>query len=68
MSARYFRLDRDTLAIANHDGKNVAVTVPSGACIRIGDRPVGSRLVDVEWEGEIVKMFHERCELLKAVS
>ena len=71
MPPRYFRLDRDTLAIANRDGKNVAVTVPCGAFIRIGDLPVGTRLVDVEWEGQIVKMFvvdvHERGELVKAV-
>jgi hypothetical protein len=72
MPASYFRLGRDTLAIANRDGKNVAVTVPRGACIRLGHVAEDSRLVDVEWEGQIVKMFvvdvYERGELVKAVS
>jgi len=72
MPARHFRLDRDTLAIANRDGKNVAVTVPCGACIRVGHVAADGRLVDVEWQGQIVKMFvvdvYQRGELVRAVS
>jgi hypothetical protein len=72
MPSRYFRLDRDTLAIADREGKSLAVTVPCGACIRMGEVIAGNRFVDVEWAGEIVQMFlldvYERGELIRAVS
>lgn len=69
---RAVRLSRATLAIANRDGKNVAVTVPAGAYIEVADLSTANRLVEVEWEGEMVQMFavdvHERGELVAVAS
>jgi len=41
------------------DGKRVAITVPTGAVIRVVSGPTGEgdRLVDVVWEGHTVTMF-----------
>ena len=57
LARRAVRLNRDTLAIANREGKNIAVSVPEGAYVKVVDLAAGSRLVDVEWAGEIVQMF-----------
>ena len=41
------------------DGNRVAVTVPTGALIKVVSGPTGEgdRLVDVVWEGRTVAMF-----------
>jgi hypothetical protein len=73
MAQRTYRTNRPTLAIANRDGKNVVVTVPAGApYIKAHDFPPRNRLVEVEWNGQIVKMFAmdigDRGELVAAAS
>jgi hypothetical protein len=69
---RTVRLTRPTLAIAERDGKNVAVTVPEGAYIKVGDLVRTTRLIEVTWDGQIVQMFaadiRERGELVAAAS
>ncbi|HTW65214.1 MAG TPA: hypothetical protein VME17_11385 [Bryobacteraceae bacterium] len=72
MAQRTYRLNRPTLAIANRDGKNIVVTVPYDAYITVCDFPAGSRLADVEWDRQIVKMFvvdiRDRGELIAVAS
>jgi len=72
MAQRTYRLSQPTLAIANRDGKNIVVTVPLGAYVRVRECSVRSRLVDVEWDGQTVQMFavdiRDRGELVAAAS
>ena len=40
------------------NGKRIPVTVPKGAVVKVMNGPLdGTRLVDVEWDGEAVMMF-----------
>jgi hypothetical protein len=60
LAGKQFRLKVDTLAIATDDtGKRVAITVPSGATVRIlsGPRPDDTRMVDALWQRRTVVMF-----------
>jgi len=47
------------MALDITDGKRVAVTVPTGAVIKVVSGPTGDgdRLVDVVWDGHTVTMF-----------
>jgi hypothetical protein len=58
LSGKKFRLERATLAIDIPAGKRTAVTVPSGACLRVISGPVDkSGLLHVAWDGKTVEMF-----------
>jgi hypothetical protein len=62
LSGKQFRLKADTIAIETHgDGRRAAITIPSGATVRIlsGPRPDDRRMVDALWERRTVVMFAE---------
>jgi hypothetical protein len=58
ISDRY-KLHTPTLAIRSlPEGKRVPVTIPKNSLLTVTFGPIdGTRLVDVEWEGEMVMMF-----------
>jgi hypothetical protein len=52
------RLTRHAMAIAQRDGRNVAIMIPQEAIIEVVGGPFnGIRLMDVRYEGEMVMMF-----------
>ena len=57
MNAQRYRAP--TLAILTAaDGKRIPVTVPKNAIVTVKAGPLdGTRLVDVEWDGEMLMMF-----------
>lgn len=59
LSGKRFKLENPTMALDITDGKRVAVTVPTGAVIKVVSGPTGDgdRLVDVVWDGHTVTMF-----------
>jgi hypothetical protein len=59
MQGEYYKLNTPTLAIMSlPNGKRIPVTVPKGAVVKVVNGPLdGTRLVDVEWEGDSVMMF-----------
>jgi hypothetical protein len=59
MQGEYYKLNTPTLAIMSlPNGKRIPVTVPKGAVVKVMNGPLdGTRLVDVEWDGEAVMMF-----------
>lgn len=53
-----FRLTRYAMAIAQREGRHVAILIPEGANIEVMNGPFdGTRLMDVRYEGEMVMMF-----------
>lgn len=74
MQGEYYRLNTPSLAIKSlPNSKRISVTVPKGAVVKVVNGPLdGTRLVDVEWEGEVVMMFtidlRERGTLVAAAS
>jgi len=53
-----YRLKIPTLAIIQLNGQNCPTTVPSGAVIKVINRPLnGNRLVNITWEGKAITMF-----------
>jgi hypothetical protein len=72
MFGQRFRLKTAAIATAEGPEKRVAVQIPAGAQILVlddiepGAPPDASRLVNVEWEGNVVSMFvvdiHEKGE------
>jgi hypothetical protein len=60
LSGKQYRLKADTIAIETHgDGRRVAITIPSGATVRIlsGPGPDDRRMVDALWDLRTVVMF-----------
>jgi hypothetical protein len=59
MKGEYYRLNVPALAIMSlPNGKRIPVTVPKGAVLKVVNGPLdGTRLVDVEWDGETIMMF-----------
>ena len=58
MKDQQFRLTLSTLAIqASDGGRRTPVRLPKGATVQVVGKAVDNRLVDVLWEGRIVKMF-----------
>jgi hypothetical protein len=59
LTGKRFKLENPTMALDLIDGKRVAVTVPTGATIKVVSGPSGEgdRLVDVMWAGRTVAMF-----------
>jgi hypothetical protein len=59
MQGEYYKLNTPTLAIMSlPSGERVPMTVPKGAVVKVVNGPLdGTRLVDVEWDGDMVLMF-----------
>jgi len=58
LTGKKFRLERATLSVESIDGKRTAVTVPSGAVIKVISGPKnGDGLVNISWEGRTLQMF-----------
>jgi hypothetical protein len=59
LTGRRFRLEHSTMALDVVEGKRVAITVPTGATIKVVSGPTSEsdRLVDVVWAGRTVAMF-----------
>ncbi len=58
MMVERYRLHAPTLAILTTAGKRVPVAVPKNAIVTVKAGPLdGTRLMDVEWDGELVMMF-----------
>jgi hypothetical protein len=58
LTGKKYQLRAETVAIDVMDGKRVAVTIPSGAVIKIVAGPQhNDRLIDVLWDGRVVQMF-----------
>ena len=55
---QHFRLTRAAMAIAQREGRNVAIMIPEGAVIEVMAGPFnGTRLMDVRYEDELIMMF-----------
>ncbi len=53
-----FRLTRYAMAIAMRDERHTAIIVPEGAIIEVMNGSFdGTRLMDVNYEGEVIMMF-----------
>jgi hypothetical protein len=71
MQGECYRVGTPTLAILSlPNGKRIPRTVPKGAIVTVLNGPLdGTRLVDVEWDGQMVMMFtvdlRERGTLIK---
>jgi len=59
MTGERYRLHSPTLAImTTAEGKRIRLTVPKNAVVTVKAGPLdGTRLIDVEWDGELVMMF-----------
>ena len=58
MRGQRFLITTPTLAIMEHDGQKIPITVPAGSQITVVDGPLdGNRLLDVEWAGKALLMF-----------
>lgn len=59
LTGRRFKLENPTLALDVIDGRRVAITLPSGAVVKVvvGPTSDGDRLVDVISEGRMVTVF-----------
>ena len=52
------RLTRTAMAIAERQGRHVAIMIPEGAIIEVIGGPFnGTRLMDVRYNGEMILMF-----------
>jgi hypothetical protein len=74
MQGQHYRLNTPILGIMSlPNDKRIPVTIPKGAVVKVVNGPLdGTRLVDVEWDGEEVMMFtvdlRERGTLVAAAS
>jgi hypothetical protein len=58
MHTRTFKLEKDTMALGDVNGKRVAVTIPAGDTVKLIAAPgPWDRMVDVLWEGRMVAMY-----------
>jgi hypothetical protein len=58
LTGKRFRLERATLAVKMVDGKKSAVTVPTGAIVKVLSTPPDTHeLVAVLWEQHELQMF-----------
>ena len=57
-SGKRFKLGTPIVAVETVDGKDVAVTIPSEAIIKVISGPRhGNRMMDVLWNGRVIMMF-----------
>ena len=53
-----FKLEKETLAIGDANGKRVAVRIPAGETVElIADPSPEIKMIDVLWEGRTVAMY-----------
>lgn len=58
LTGKRFRLEKSTLGVEVADGKRCAVTIPSGATIKVVSGPKsGDGLVKVLWEAHALDVF-----------
>ena len=59
LTGKRFRLEHSTLALGNVEGFRKAVTIPTGAIIKVvcGPTGKGDRMVDVIWDGQVLTVF-----------
>jgi hypothetical protein len=58
LTGKKIRLGTETVAIDEVYGKRVAVTVPSGAVLKVvSGQQHSDPLIDVLWDGRVVQMF-----------
>jgi hypothetical protein len=58
LTGEKIQLRTETVAIDEVNGKRVAVTIASGATIKVVSGPQHTdRLIDVLWDGRVVQMF-----------
>jgi hypothetical protein len=57
MQRASYRLTVETLGIGRKNERPTLVTIPEGSTVAIADAKTGSRLIDVMWEGETIKIF-----------
>jgi hypothetical protein len=58
MPCERYKLNTTLAIMSLPNGKRIPVTVPKGAIAKLVNGPLdGTRLVDVEWDGEAVMMF-----------
>ena len=62
LTGKRFRLNKDSLVIANSDHRTV--TIPAGQIVRVisGPRTEDQRMVDITWKGSPFFMFAEDIE------
>ena len=62
MRGETYRINIPALAILSRPegGKRLPVTVPAGSVVSVLEGPLnGTRLVEVDWDGDVVLMFTE---------
>jgi hypothetical protein len=59
MPGRVYRIDAETVGIVSRNNVRVTVMIPEGARVIVENAEVGSRLIDVLWEGQTVMIFTE---------
>ncbi len=69
MAGQRYRLKTATLAILEHKGHRIPITIPLGGVVQLVDGALnGERWVDVEWESKHLLMFtmdlHDRGEIV----
>jgi PAS domain S-box-containing protein len=52
-----YRLSADILGIGSKNQRPIMVTIPEGSTVTLADAKTGSRMIDVLWEGETIKIF-----------
>ncbi len=57
MRGQWFRLKTSTPAIRFHNDQKCLTSIPAGSEIVVAGPLDGDRLLDVEWEGNAVRMF-----------
>ena len=59
LTGNRFKLEHVTVALGVSEGKREAVTIPTGAIVKVVSSPSGEGygLVDVLWDGRAVTMF-----------
>ena len=57
MQPSCYRLRSETVGIRDRDGQPSMVTLPEGSVVTIKIAKVGSRMIDVVWEGAVISIF-----------
>ena len=57
LTGRYFRLKHPVLAVESEEGKELAVSLPRGALLRVMGPATDERMVEVVWLRRHVSMF-----------